>query len=177
MKNINTYIIEKFKISKDIAIDKYSVGDICLSLSFFDKSVKFPSINYNGEGLIFIDIATIVKKEKDDIIYMFLTDLSHIKGKEISMESLQLEESKEKSKYYHYTNSLFCELLLTQEDSIDIINTLSKSNEIDFFKLLGYCPKEFKEYENIEKQYGFVSGLQRLVKRIVLIAKRFRKRL
>lgn len=164
MKKLNQYIIEKFKISKsNIKTELYSVGDRCLAINFYSKTISKSIMNNSyDDALCFIDVLEVVEKDnqKDNsnISYKFLTNFAHTTKNIVKTNETIKEEDKSKSKYFFYTIlDIACEFILDEETSLEIIDNLIKEQEIDFFEVLGYTPSNFYSYKNKKFKFGIAN--------------------
>ena len=120
MKKINTYILEKLHLNKDIQIefsiiDKYKKGDICL---FINKFIN------NGAGIfIGIDAVKITNISEKRIFFEFLTNIYTEKK---SMDYIDFN-IKDNHKYILFEQNIIIKALLPTEDGIDLIEKLNGS--------------------------------------------------
>lgn len=94
MKNIDNYIIEKFKISSDIKpsetiVDKYNIGDICIVLNYFQER---NTRSHPGSSFVMIDVVKIIKETKISFICSYLTTIGHYK----SDDKISIRKDREK---------------------------------------------------------------------------------
>ena len=92
MKTINTYIVEKFKITKDTRayenlIDMYHDGDLCLHIMIV-KVAADNSYSYFLEGIKIDEILAL-----DRIKYHYITNLSNYNTRENNIISCFTKES------------------------------------------------------------------------------------
>lgn len=157
MKRIDSYIIEKLHLNKDIHLgDKYNAGDTCLMLSYYN-------FKDGNEPFISLDIMKIVKIEESKLYYEYKTSFAHVMNLNKPAES---DIIKTKADYWYscWVDSL-CEMIIPHNEALDVIDEIENNdNKYKFFKKLGYIPddisvdddKEFK-LKKSGKQLNFIS--------------------
>ena len=145
MKRIDSYIIEKLHLNKNIHLgDKYNVGDTCLMLSYYN-------FKNGNEPHISLDVMKILKITESKLYYEFKTPFAHVMNLEKPAES---EMNRTKADYWfsNFSDSL-CEMVIPHIEALDVIDEIENNdNKYKFFKKLGYIPddisvdddKEFK---------------------------------
>ena len=153
MKNINTYIIEKFKISKDIEIpddiyDKYNVGDNCLLFIHYN--------NRKGKSYHLIDAVQIEKINKKSIRLKYLTKTSEQNKSIISKPFIPDDEQFEK--YLYYTKSFNINMLLIpKDDALKILKTIEKyRGRISWYSIIKEKELHTGEFVNTKGEFGYL---------------------
>lgn len=148
MINLNTYIIEKLKINKDSNLSKYNIGDHCLLLSFYNWESNNLKSN-NNEITIGIDVVKLRKITDEQIHYDFLTTFGHTDDNTAIMN---IDNKIRKHSRYYCSNLLnfIIEAIIPANESFDIIKEIEKKKSFNLFNKIGYCPEEFKSFENVD---------------------------
>ena len=150
MKKISNYIFEKLHLNKDIILNPYNEGDKCLLLSLYNWDSKSFMKNTDKKNFIGLDVCEIISVDKKEIQYQFITDNHHITNKIITMTK------KDKSKFfYSIIQDINIELILTKDESIDIIDYIKKNKKFDFINKLGFTPNGWEDFEGKEIQISF----------------------
>ena len=157
MKRIDSYIIEKLHLNKDIHLgDKYNAGDTCLMLSYHN-------FKDGNEPIITLDVMKILKIEESKLYYEFKTPFGHVINLEKPAEGVM---NKTKGNYWFYNFSdVLCEMIIPHIEALDVIDEIeNNNNKCKFFKKPGYIPddisvdddKEFKLMKS-GKKLDFIS--------------------
>lgn len=138
MKDLNSYIIEKLHLNKDIKQgDRYEVGDKCLMVSVTTNGKQ-------GEYRLSLDILKILKITEDTLYYEFLTGFSHAMNLD---KPAECKIEKNKGKYWNsHIFDWMCEVFIPHEESLEIIEKIDKNREFQLFRELDYIPEEFNKF-------------------------------
>lgn len=151
MKTLNTYITEKFKISKDIKTDKYNIGDYCLAISLYNWAS--PHFNNNDAkvciGLDILKLTDIDKQENkiSKIFGDYITTYHHTNTHGI----VKLENTAKDSSKYIYSKiyDLLLEVIIPEEEALNILKHIEKNKTFNILKKMEEVPEGF---ENLNKE-------------------------
>ena len=127
MKELSSYIVEKFKINKDTKgegpkivnlSDKYSVGDICL---------KIVQAGIQSQSRVYIDVVKITDVSKTKIIYEYVTTINDHGTRFMEMKKNEVSKIAENN-YFHSSGRSSTTILVTREDSIRILKKIKEDN-------------------------------------------------
>jgi len=147
MNSLSQYIIEKFKISKDIKTDKYNIGDYCLAISLYN----WESHNFNNNdakvciGLDILKLTDINKQENkiSTIFGDYITTYHHTNTHGIVKLDIS---SKDSSKYiYSKIYDLLLEVIIPEEEALNILKYIKKNKTFNILKQLEEVPDGFEK--------------------------------
>ena len=153
MINLNTYIIEKLKINKESNLSKYNIGDHCLIFSFYNWESNNLQPNKN-EVTIGIDVIKLRKITDEQIHYDYLTTFCHTDDNTAIM-NIDGEIRKHSRYYCSNISNIIIEMIIPANESLGIIKGIEKKKSFNLFDKIGYCPAEFKSFENIDVPIKF----------------------
>lgn len=136
MKELTTYIIEKFKINKKTKgdapkitnlSDKYSVGDICLKI--VDTGIR-------PQKRVYIDAIKITNVTKTKLEYAYVTNINDKGTRFIQMKRNDVSRINDYN-YFFTSGMTSTTIIVTREDSINILKQIKKDNyKFDTYKSL-----------------------------------------